>query len=52
MIRKILVTFMSAILLATPILASSHSEALLIARARFADNTDTYAFRSIESGRG
>ncbi len=51
MIRKFLVTFMIAALLATPILASSHSEAPLIARDRFADNTDTYAFRSIEPGR-
>lgn len=34
-----------------PMLASSHSEAPLIARDRFADNTDTYAFRSIEPGR-
>ncbi len=33
------------------VLASSHSEAPLIARDRFADNTDTYAFRSIEPGR-
>jgi Domain of unknown function (DUF4331) len=34
-----------------PLLASSHSEAPLTARDRFADNTDTYAFRSIEKGR-
>jgi len=33
------------------ILASSHSEAPLISMDRFADNTDTYAFRSIEPGR-
>lgn len=33
------------------VLASSHSEAPLIARDRFADNTDTYAFRSIEPRR-
>jgi Domain of unknown function (DUF4331) len=31
--------------------AASHSEAPLIAMDRFADNTDTYAFRSIETGR-
>ncbi len=31
--------------------AASHSEAPLIAMDRFADNTDTYAFRSIEPGR-
>ena len=33
------------------VFASSHSEAPLISRDRFADNTDTYAFRSIEKGR-
>ncbi len=31
--------------------ASSHSEAPLISMDRFADNTDTYAFRSVEAGR-
>ncbi len=31
--------------------ASSHSEAPLISMDRFADNTDTYAFRSVEPGR-
>ena len=35
----------------TPLLASSHGEAPLISMDRFADNTDTYAFRSVESGR-
>jgi hypothetical protein len=34
-----------------PILASSHAEAPLISMDRFADNTDTYAFRSVEAGR-
>ncbi len=34
-----------------PALASSHGEAPLISMDRFADNTDTYAFRSVESGR-
>ncbi|MEZ5427878.1 MAG: DUF4331 domain-containing protein [Pyrinomonadaceae bacterium] len=34
-----------------PAFASSHSEAPLTARDRFVDNTDTYAFRSIEHGR-
>lgn len=34
-----------------PAFASSHSEAPLISMDRFADNTDTYAFRSVESGR-
>lgn len=32
-------------------LAASHSEAPLISMDRFADNTDTYAFRSTEVGR-
>src|SRR5215218_6510904 len=32
-------------------LASSHAEAPLISMDRFADNTDTYAFRSVEAGR-
>ena len=36
---------------AIPALASSHSEAPLISMDRFADNTDTYAFRSVEPGR-
>ena len=34
-----------------PALAASHSEAPMISQDRFADNTDTYAFRSIEPGR-
>lgn len=34
-----------------PSLASSHAEAPLISMDRFADNTDTYAFRSVEAGR-
>lgn len=43
-----------SLLLATsaiPMLASSHGEAPLISMDRFADNTDTYAFRSVEAGR-
>jgi hypothetical protein len=36
---------------AIPSLASSHAEAPLISMDRFADNTDTYAFRSVEAGR-
>ena len=36
---------------AIPALASSHAEAPLISMDRFADNTDTYAFRSVEPGR-
>ena len=51
MIKKILVGLLNLSLVAVPVLASSHSEAPLIARDRFADNTDTYAFRSIEPGR-
>lgn len=34
-----------------PLLASSHGEAPLINLDRNADNTDTYAFRSVEAGR-
>lgn len=34
-----------------PAKAASHSEAPLISMDRFADNTDTYAFRSTEAGR-
>ena len=36
---------------AIPTLAASHGEAPLISMDRFADNTDTYAFRSVEAGR-
>ncbi len=36
---------------AIPALASSHAEAPLMSMDRFADNTDTYAFRSVEPGR-
>jgi Domain of unknown function (DUF4331) len=36
---------------ALPAFASSHAEAPLISMDRFADNTDTYAFRSVEPGR-
>ncbi|MEK7854990.1 MAG: DUF4331 family protein, partial [Acidobacteriota bacterium] len=36
---------------ALPLMASSHAEAPLISMDRFADNTDTYAFRSVEPGR-
>lgn len=37
--------------LCTSAFASSHAEAPLISLDRFADNTDTYAFRSVEPGR-
>ena len=47
--------FLGGLLIATlsmiPTLASSHGEAPLISMDRFADNTDTYAFRSLEAGR-
>jgi hypothetical protein len=33
------------------VIASSHAEAPLISMDRYADNTDTYAFRSVEPGR-
>lgn len=49
--HKALTFLLSVIMLTLPVLASSHSEAPLISRDRFADNTDTYAFRSIEKGR-
>lgn len=38
-------------MLSGSVLASSHAEAPLISMDRFADNTDTYAFRSVEPGR-
>lgn len=34
-----------------PIMASSHAEAPMISMDRYADNSDIYAFRSLESGR-
>ena len=40
-----------ASMLTIPTFGSSHSEAPLISMDRYADNTDTYAFRSIEPGR-
>lgn len=46
----ILMTFLSSSGIQT-VLAASHSEAPLISMDRYADNTDTYAFRSIEPGR-
>jgi hypothetical protein len=50
-IRKFIGALSMTALLIMPILASSHGEAPLISMDRFADNTDTYAFRSVESGR-
>ena len=39
-------------MVAGPVRAASHSEAPLISMDRYADNTDVYAFRSYEAGRG
>src|ERR1043165_1114937 len=54
-IKRLVKNFISLSLLMVisvpTVFASSHSEAPLISRDRFADNTDTYAFRSIEPGR-
>lgn len=51
-IGKRMIAFVALFALTTiPILASSHAEAPLISMDRFADNTDTYAFRSVEPGR-
>lgn len=38
-------------LTALPLMASSHAEAPLISMDRYADNTDVYAFRSMETNR-
>jgi hypothetical protein len=51
-IGKRMTAFVALFALTTiPIFASSHAEAPLISMDRFADNTDTYAFRSVEPGR-
>ena len=47
----IAVAALGVAVLIVPVLASSHAEAPLISMDRFADNTDTYAFRSVEAGR-
>lgn len=49
--RAALGLILTASLSGVPALASSHAEAPLISMDRFADNTDTYAFRSVEPGR-
>ncbi len=53
--KKLIEKFAGGLLIFTlsmiPTLASSHGEAPLISMDRFADNTDTYAFRSVEAGR-
>ncbi len=51
LINKFIGALSMASLLIMPIMASSHGEAPLISMDRFADNTDTYAFRSVEAGR-
>ncbi|HTH38873.1 MAG TPA: DUF4331 domain-containing protein [Pyrinomonadaceae bacterium] len=45
------VFFLLTSMVPAPASASSHSEAPLISMDRYADNTDTYAFRSVEPGR-
>ncbi len=50
-IRAAVVGLLAVTLSGVPTLASSHAEAPLISMDRFADNTDTYAFRSVEEGR-
>ncbi len=49
--RHFLVLTLCFGMLGIPALASSHAEAPLISMDRYADNTDTYAFRSVEAGR-
>ncbi len=44
-------SFLTAGSVVPPVRAASHAEAPLISMDRFADNTDVYAFRSIEPGR-
>jgi hypothetical protein len=48
---KTAVVVLSILAPGLPLMASSHSEAPLISMDRYADNTDTYAFRSVEPGR-
>lgn len=50
--KQVFASVLSGTLLLSPVaFASSHEEAPMIARDRYADNTDTYAFRSMERGR-
>lgn len=51
LLKKFLVGSVVVATSLTPVLASSHGEAPLISMDRYADNTDTYAFRSVEPGR-
>ncbi len=50
-VRGFLTFALTLSLAGIPVLASSHSEAPLISMDRYADNTDTYAFRSTQPGR-
>ena len=49
--RELVSVFLLVAIACLPALASSHAEAPLISMDRYADNTDTYAFRSVEPGR-
>src|SRR5688572_939593 len=49
--RALLSLVVMSSMLGGSIIASSHGEAPLISMDRYADNTDTYAFRSVEPGR-
>lgn len=51
LVKRFVTMSLIASIFALPTLASSHAEAPLISMDRFADNTDTYAFRSTEPGR-
>lgn len=51
MTRIFLVLALCVALNGLQVFAASHAEAPLISMDRFADNTDTYAFRSVEPGR-
>ncbi len=50
-LKKVSAGLLASLMMAGSALASSHSEAPLISMDRYADNTDTYAFRSEETGR-
>ena len=50
-LKKVSAGMLASLMLAGSAFASSHGEAPLISMDRFADNTDTYAFRSEETGR-
>lgn len=50
-IKGLIMVLTVASMSVVPTFSASHAEAPLISMDRFADNTDTYAFRSIEPGR-